>query len=123
MNKTYLENKVILTIRPHREFSDSINQYQIAEIINEFRHEEDKISPRAIRKIIEDLIIKKGCPIISTPHRPGGYCWEGADGEALACYQRLRRKAAKEFKRARCTLRNMFKGQLSLFDAKRIIRD
>jgi len=110
-------NAVIISIiKPYQRFSDPISQYEIADEYKLRRGE--KITPRRVRMIIEDLI-EEGYPIISTPHNPGGYCWKGADGEALECYKRLRRKAAKEFKRARHVLMNMYKGQLSLFDIRK----
>jgi len=110
-------NAVIISIiKPYQRFSDPISQYEIAD---EYKLRwGESITPRRVRLIIEDLI-EEGYPIISTPHNPGGYCWKGADGEALECYKRLRRKAAKEFKRARHVLMNMYKGQLSLFDIRK----
>jgi len=75
--------------------------------------------------MIEEMI-EHDYPIISTPGSitgKGGYCWEGQAGEALECYKRLRRKAAKEFKRARHTLINIYKGQLSLFEIKKRIKN
>jgi hypothetical protein len=110
-------------IRPHFDFSDTINQHEIAKEYDERRNE--KISPRMIRRIIEEMI-EHGYPIISTPGSitgKGGYCWEGQAGEALECYKRLRQKAAKEFKRARHTLKNIYKGQLSLFEIKKRIKN
>ena len=73
----------------------------------------EHITPRRIRRIIESLI-EEGYPIISTPIDPGGYCWQGKEGEALECYKRLRRKGIKILVRARRILRNSQKGQLSL---------
>ncbi len=109
-------------IRPHLDFSDTINQHEIAKEYDERQNK--KISPRMVRRIIEDMI-EHGYPIISTPGSitgKGGYCWEGRTGEALECSNRLRRKAAKEFKRARHTLINIYKGQLSLFEIKKKIK-
>ena len=109
------EEIIISIIRPHRDFSEAINQHKIAEAFMEVRDEH--MSGRQVRKIIEGLI-EEGYPILSTPKDPGGYCWEGNDGEALECYKRLRRKGLKILLRARRVLRNMDKGQLSLFDAR-----
>ena len=117
-----IEATIADIIRPHSDFSDTINQHEIAKEYDEKRNE--KISPRKVRRIIENMIID-GYPIISTPGSitgKGGYCWEGRAGEALECYKRLRRKAAKEFKRARHTLKNIYKGQLSLFEIKKKIK-
>jgi len=110
-------------IRPHLDFSDTINQHEIAKEYDEKRNE--KISSRKVRRMIEDMI-EQGYPIISTPGSitgKGGYCWGGRTGEALECYKRLRRKAAKEFKRARHTLKNIYKGQLNLFEIKKRIKN
>ena len=109
------EEIIISIIRPHRDFSEAINQHEIAEEFMEVRDEH--MSGRQVRKSIEGLI-EEGYPILSTPKEPGGYCWEGNDGEALECYKRLRRKGIKILLRARRILRNMDKGQLSLFDAR-----
>ena len=106
---------IIDIVKPHKDFSDTINQHKIAKEFKEVRIE--PMTGRKVRKIIERLI-EEGCPIISTPVDPGGYCWRGGPGEALECYKRLRRKAAKEFKRARNILMNIDGGQLSLFDAR-----
>ena len=108
------EDIIISIIKPHIDFSNAINQHNIAAEFMERRNEH--IGSRRVRKIIEELI-GEGYPIISTPINPGGYAWEGGPGEALECYKRLRRKAAKEFKRARYTLRNYRIGQQrTLFD-------
>jgi len=73
----------------------------------------ENIAPRRVRRIIEELI-EEGYPIISTPVDPGGYCWQGKEGEAIQCYKRLRRKGIKILIRARWTLRNSRRGQLRL---------
>ena len=97
-------NDVIISIiKPYQEFSDTINQHEIADEYILRRGE--PITSRRVRRIIEELI-DDGYPIISTPHNPGGYCWYGKDGEALECYKRLRRKGIKILVRARKLRRN-----------------
>ena len=109
---TTTEDIIISIIKSHKDFSNAINQYDIA---GEFMYTQEKhITTRKVRRIIERLI-ELGCPVISTPHYPGGYCWGGADGEALICYRRLRRKGIKILIRARRILRNCEKGQEELF--------
>ena len=114
-----LEEYIVKYVKPKKDFSDTINQHEITKKINDDREiwGEKPIKSRRVRKVIERMI-EKGYPIISTPHDPGGYCWRGGPGEALECYKRLRRKAAKEFKKARHVLLNNDDGQLSLFDAR-----
>ena len=114
-----LEEYIVKYVKPHKDFTDTINQHEITKKINDDREiwGEKPIKSRRVRKVIERMI-EKGYPIISTPHDPGGYCWRGGPGEALECYKRLRRKAAKEFKKARHVLLNNDDGQLSLFDAR-----
>ena len=107
------EDIIISIIKPHKDFSDTINQHDIAAEYMERRNE--YISARKVRKIIEELI-EEGYPIISTPVDPGGYCWSGADGEVLECYKRLRKKGIKILIRARRILRNSQRGQLKIFD-------
>ena len=109
---TLTEDTIINIIRPHKDFSDTINQHDIADEFMEARNEH--MTPRRVRRIIEELI-EEGYPIISTPIEPGGYCWEGGPGEALECVNRLRRKGIKILLRARWTKRNIKKGQLGLF--------
>ena len=113
-----IEEDIIKFIKPHLDFSETINQYEITSKVNDEREKwmEQPIKPRRIRRVIERLI-EQGYPIISTSGDPGGYCWKGGPGEALKCYKVLRRKAAKEFIRARYTLRNYRIGQQrTLFD-------
>ncbi len=99
----------------HEDFSNAINQHEIAEEFNHRAEVENFIKPRKVRKIIEELI-KNGSPIISSPQNPGGgYAWEGGPGEALECYKRLRRKGIKILLRARRILRNSKRGQGVLF--------
>ena len=109
------EDTIIEIIKSHTDFSNTINQHEIAEHYMFMRDEH--MAGRRVRKIIEKLI-EDGYPIISTPHFPnGGYCYEGADGEALECYKRLRRKGIKILIRARWILRNSRIGQQrTLFD-------
>ena len=110
---TSTEDIIIGIIKPHKDFSDTINQHKIADEFMEARNEH--MTPRRVRRIIEELV-KEGYPIISTPHNPnGGYCWEGADGEALECYRRLRKKGIKILLRARRILRNSRRGQLKIW--------
>jgi len=109
---TSTEDIIISIIRPHKDFSNTINQYEIAAEFMELRNEH--MTPRRVRRIIEKLI-EEGYPIISTPHSPGGYCFGGKDGEALECYKRLRRKGIKILIRARRILRNSKRGQLKIF--------
>ena len=106
-----IESIIIDIIRPYTTFARPINQYDITD--DYVRRRGEHITPRTVRKVIESLI-EQGYPIISTSCEPGGYCWRGAEGEALACYRQLRRKAIKEMIRARWTLRNSRRGQLSL---------
>ena len=108
------EEIIIGIIRPHKDFSNTINQHDIAA---EFMFErEERMTGRAVRKIIEKLI-EGGCPIISTPHHPnGGYAWGGSDGEALICYKQLRRQGIRILLRARRILRNSERGQLKIWN-------
>ena len=108
-----IESTIIDIIKPHTDFAFTINQYDIADEYMTRRGEH--ITPRTVRKVIESLI-EQGYPIISTSCEPGGYCYGGNTGEALACYRQLRRKAIKEMIRARWTLRNSRRGQLSLLE-------
>jgi len=98
-------NATILSIiKSYPDFGNTINQHEIAERFMIIRNEE--ISPRRVRRIIESLI-EQGEPIISTPHQPGGgYSYGGAEGEAIECYKRLRRKGIRVLLRARRILRN-----------------
>ena len=95
---------ILRIIKEHADFSNTINQYEIADEYMLRRGE--PITARRVRLIIEELI-DDGEPIISTPHNPGGgYCWYGKDGEALECYRRLRKKGIKILVRARKLRRN-----------------
>ena len=109
---TPTEDIIISIIKPHKSFSDTINQYEIADEFMEAQNE--KMTPRKVRRIIEELI-EEGYPIISTPIHPGGYCWGGGPGEAMECVNRLRRKGIKILLRARWTKRNIKRGQLKIF--------
>jgi len=96
-------NATILSIIKSRpDLANAISQHDIAAEFILRRNE--NITPRRVRRIIEELI-EDGEPIISTPHNPGGYCW-GNDNEYLECVNRLRKKAAKIFIRARRIKRN-----------------
>ena len=111
---TTTEDIIIEIIKPHKSFSDTINQHKIADEFMETRNK--KMTPRRVRRIIEELI-EEGYPIISTPHYPnGGYCWKGGLGEALECVNRLRRKGIKILLRARWTKRNIKRGQLKIWN-------
>jgi len=109
------EDIIIKIIKPHTDFSNTLNQHEIAAEFMFIRNEH--MAGRRVRKIIEKLI-EEGYPIISTPINPGGgYCWNGGPGEALQCYKRLRRKGIKILLRARRILRNHMIGQQrTLFD-------
>jgi len=97
-------NSTILDIiKSHQSLSDPINQYQIADEFILRRGQ--KITGRRVRLIIEELI-EDGQPIISTPHGKGGYCWGNKEMEITECVNRLRKKAAKIFIRARRIKRN-----------------
>ena len=98
-----INNTILRIIKEHIEFSESINQYKIADEYELRRGE--AITPRRVRLIIEDLI-EEGYPIISTPHNPGGYCWGSDETEALECYKRLRHKGIMVLVRARKLRRN-----------------
>ena len=103
-NLTPEEATIAYIIRAKKSFSDTITQYSITDEYIVRRGME--ISPRKVRRIIEGLI-KKGLPILSSPHYPNaGYCWFTHDSERVECIQRLRRKAAKIFIRARRINRN-----------------
>ena len=102
---------IIEIIKPLKDFSNTINQHEIAAVY--MFNREEHITPRRVRRIIEELI-EEGYPIISTPIYPGGYCWGGKEGEALECYKRLRRKGIKILLRARRILRNSRIGQQRL---------
>jgi len=110
-------NATILAIiksRPNN-LANAISQNDIA---NEFiLRRNENITPRRVRRIIESLI-EDGEPIISSPRNgEGGYSYGGADGEAIECYKRLRRKGVKILLRARRILRNERnrRGQLGLW--------
>ena len=109
---TSTEDIIISIIKPHTHFLNTINQHDIAAEFMERRDEH--ITPRRVRRIIEELI-EEGYPIISTPVDPGGYAWEGEPGEALECYKRLRKKGIKILLRARRILRNSRRGQLKIW--------
>ena len=103
-NLTPEEATVAYIIKAYKSFDNTITQYDIAD---EYMIRQGiEITPRRVRRIIEGLI-KKGYPVISTPHQPNpGYCWFTYDSERVECIQRLRRKAAKIFIRARRINRN-----------------
>jgi len=100
---TSTEDIIISIIKSHTDFSDTINQHDIAAEFMEMRKEH--ITPRRVRRIIEELI-KEGYPVISTPIFPGGYCWGTQEDEVIECVDRLRGKAAKIFIRARRIKKN-----------------
>ena len=104
MNSIDHNATILSIIKPHQSLAnDTINQYEIAdEYMAKYN---ELITARGVRKIIEKLI-EDGEPILSTPHEKGGYCWYGKDGESKECINRLRKKAAKIFIRARRINRN-----------------
>jgi len=106
---------ILRIIKSRPDLANAISQHKIAEEFMLRRNE--NITPRRVRRIIEELI-EQGEPIISTPHNPGGYSYGGAEGEAIQCYKRLRRKGIRVLLRARRILRNERnrRGQQSLFD-------
>ncbi len=110
---TSTEDMIIDIIRPHKDFSNTINQHEIADEFMELRNEH--MTSRRVRRIIEGLI-EDGYPIISTPIEPGGYCFIGKGDEALQCYRRLRKKGIRTLLRARNVLRNSRRGQLDMFE-------
>ena len=117
MDNDFIEAETLDIIKGCPDLAHAINQYKITKEINiEWFGDDNKIRARAIRRVIEDLI-KQGHPIISSPNGPGGYCYGGAEGEALKCYKRLRRKGIKILIRARRIMRNERnrKGQGELF--------
>ena len=99
-------NATILSIiKPHQSLADdTINQHDIA---NEYMAKYgENMTARKVRLIIEELI-KDGEPILSTPHNPnGGYSWYGREEEIEECINRLRKKAANIFIRARRIRKN-----------------
>ena len=105
-------NATILSIiKQHQSFADTVSQHNIA---NEYMLRcNEPITARRVRRVIEELI-EQGEPIISTPHAKGGYCYIGADGEAMECINRLRRKGVRIMLRARRLKRNSQRGQLKL---------
>ena len=115
MNKPINEATIINIIKSYTTLTKPINQHRIAE--EYMWRTNEHITPRTVRKVIESLI-EQGYLILSTPHEPGGYCYDGVGNEALECYKRLRRKAIKEMLRARWTLRNYRnrRGQLRLVE-------
>ena len=103
-NLTPEEATIAYIIKAYKSFDNTITQYDIAD---EYMIRQGiGITPRRVRRIIESLI-EKGLPILSSPHYPhAGYCWFTYDSERIECIQRLRRKAAKIFIRARRINRN-----------------
>ena len=103
-NLTPEEATIAYIIRAKKSFSDTITQFSITD---EYMIRQGiGITPRRVRRIIEKLI-EKGYPILSSPHYPNaGYCWFTYDSERIECINRLRRKAAKIFIRARRINRN-----------------
>ena len=98
-------NAIILSIiKPHQSFADTVSQHDIA---NEYMLKcNEPITARRVRRVIEELI-ELGEPILSTPVFPnGGYCFGIQENETTECVNRLRRKAAKIFIRARRIKKN-----------------
>lgn len=115
MNAVLIEYIIMTIIQEHQDFDHAINQHKITAGINKRVGVDDFISSRTVRNMIENLI-KNGSPIISSPSNPGGYCWQGGEGEAIECYRRLRRKGIKILLRAKWILRNSRQSQQRLFD-------
>ncbi len=94
---------VLSIIKPHQSFGNTVSQHDIA---NEYMLRcNEPITTRKVRRVIEELI-NQGEPILSTPHNPGGYCYGIQENETTECVNRLRRKAAKIFIRARRIKKN-----------------
>ena len=102
-NLSIEEATIAYIIRAYKSFDNTISQYGIADAYTQ--RQMINITPRRVRKLIEKLI-EKGYPIISTPHKPGGYCWFSYDSERLECYRRLRKKGIRILLRARRINRN-----------------
>ena len=102
-NLSIEEATIAYIIRAYKSFDNTISQHKIKD---EFIiRRQGKITPRKVRRIIKDLI-EKGYPILSTPHKPGGYCWFSYDSERVECYRRLRKKGIRILLRARRINRN-----------------
>ena len=100
--------------------SNAISQYEIADKYIYWHN--SNITERAFRIIIRKLR-KEGYPILSTPHRPGGYFLPGSYVEAKDWLRWMRKKALKELAIIRPVLKScnsMFPdrgiGQMSLLE-------
>lgn len=104
MNKQIDSQVIIDIIKTRTTLTKSINQHRIAE--EYMWRTNEHITVRTVRRVIEELI-EQGEPILSTPHFPnGGYCWGNREEETMECVNRLRKKAAKIFIRARRIKKN-----------------
>jgi len=98
-NHTYRGHKQIYNqdiwdiIKEHVGAFNAISQY---EIVNKYlyRHN-DGITDRSVRVAIRELR-REGYPILSTPHKPGGYFIPFTHEEAKEWRERMRKKAVKE---------------------------
>ena len=102
--------------------SNAINQYEIADKCIYWRKNGFGITERAVRIIIRELR-KEGYPILSTPHKPGGYFIPSSYVEAKDWLRWMRKKAIKELAIIRPVLKScnsMFPdrgiGQMSLLE-------
>jgi len=80
-------------IEDHIGAFNTINQYEIAE--EYYYYNRINISPREVRRIIRELR-KEGKPILSTPHKPGGYHIPFTYREVIEWRERMKKKAIKE---------------------------
>jgi len=92
--KKEIDSQVIVDIiKQHRGIKSAINQYDIAD--EYILATGDNITPRSIRRVIEQLRFE-GVPILSTPHKPGGYFWPVTRGEYFDWKAREMIKAKKQ---------------------------
>jgi len=97
--KKQIDSQVILDIAKARIGKpEAINQYDIADeyILATGNH----ITPRTVRKAIEDLRFE-GYPILSTPHEPGGYYYPATRSEYFEWKAREMAKAKKQMAKLR----------------------
>ena len=91
MNHIYKEH-IWNVIKGHVGASNAINQYAIADKYMTWHS--NSITERTVRQIIRELR-KEGYPILSTPHKPGGYFIPGSYQEVTEWRERSRKKAVK----------------------------
>jgi len=80
-------------IKEHVGAFNAISQYEIAD--KYIYWHSDGITDRAVRRAIRELR-KEGYPILSTPHKPGGYFIPFTYEEAKEWRERMHDKAIKE---------------------------